>query len=192
MNTKGRPFGPLADLVRQARQAKGLTQRQLSRALRMSEGYVGHLEGGRFRPTVQTLKALASVLGLLYGQLARRGGLHHPGRVRGPHRRQAASPTERNRRPDRRGVRLGEGLRSLRQEQATSRYRGLMSSVGLYPLPTPSMGSAICRPPPNPACLRMPASPCSNKSLSNGTPSSDAVCCEPSGPPSSQAANSSA
>lgn len=74
MNTKGRPFGPLADLVRQARQAKGLTQRQLSRALRMSEGYVGHLEGGRFRPTVQTLKALASVLGLLYGQLAVEAG----------------------------------------------------------------------------------------------------------------------
>ena len=74
MNPKDRPFGPLAHLVRRARIAKGLTQRQLSRALRMSEGYVGHLESGRFRPTVQTLKALSSFLGLLYGQLAVEAG----------------------------------------------------------------------------------------------------------------------
>jgi transcriptional regulator with XRE-family HTH domain len=69
-----KPFGALADMVRQARLSKGLTQRQLSRALSMSEGYVGHLESGRFRPTVQTLKALSSVLGLLYGQLALEAG----------------------------------------------------------------------------------------------------------------------
>ena len=74
MSTGDRPFGALADLVRQARLGKSLTQRQLSRALGMSEGYVGHLESGRFRPTVQTLKALASVLGLLYGQLAVEAG----------------------------------------------------------------------------------------------------------------------
>lgn len=67
---ENRPFGPLADMVRRARLAKRLTQRQLSRALGMSEGYVGHLESGRFRPTTETLKALSSVLGLLYGQLA--------------------------------------------------------------------------------------------------------------------------
>ena len=61
-------------MVRQARLAKRLTQRQLSRALGMSEGYVGHLESGRFRPTTDTLKALSSVLGLLYGQLAVEAG----------------------------------------------------------------------------------------------------------------------
>ena len=69
-----RPFGPLADMVRQARLSKDMTQRQLSHALSMSEGYVGHLESGRFRPTIQTLKALASALGLLYGQLAVEAG----------------------------------------------------------------------------------------------------------------------
>ena len=40
----------------------------------MSDGYVGHLEGGRFRPNVQTLKALSAVLGLTYGQLAVEAG----------------------------------------------------------------------------------------------------------------------
>jgi transcriptional regulator with XRE-family HTH domain len=47
-----------------------MSQRQLSSALGMSEGYVGHLERGRFRPTVATLKALSSVLELSYGTLA--------------------------------------------------------------------------------------------------------------------------
>ena len=70
MQTADRPFKTLAVAVRQTRIAKGLTQRQLSRALNKSEGYVGHLEGGRFRPTTDTLKALATVLGLLYGELA--------------------------------------------------------------------------------------------------------------------------
>lgn len=74
MTSDSQPFAALAELVRQARLGKGLTQRQLSRALGKSEGYAGHLEGGRFRPTVRTLKDLASVLGLLYGQLAVRAG----------------------------------------------------------------------------------------------------------------------
>ena len=67
-----RPAGPIG---------KNLNQRQLSQALGKSEGYVGHLESGKFRPTVETLKDLASVLGLLYGQIAGGGRLHHPGRV---------------------------------------------------------------------------------------------------------------
>ena len=62
-------------MVRQARVGKNLSQRQLSRALGMSDGYVGHLESGRFRPTVRTLKQLSSVLGLSYGQLAVEAGL---------------------------------------------------------------------------------------------------------------------
>ena len=74
MDRANRPFGPLADLVRRTRLSKGLTQRQLSRALGMSEGYVGHLEGGRVRPTVGTLKAISSVLGLPYGRLALAAG----------------------------------------------------------------------------------------------------------------------
>lgn len=64
------PYRRLSDLIRRARLAKGLTQRQLSRALRMSEGYVGHLERGQIRPNIETLKALAAHLGLLYGELA--------------------------------------------------------------------------------------------------------------------------
>ena len=60
----------LARMVRRARVSKGLTQRQLSRLLRMSEGYAGHLERGGIRPNVETLKALAATLGLVYGELA--------------------------------------------------------------------------------------------------------------------------
>ena len=60
----------LARMVRRARLSKGLTQRQLSRLLRMSEGYAGHLERGGIRPNVETLKSLAAALGLVYGELA--------------------------------------------------------------------------------------------------------------------------
>ena len=74
MVTHRRPFTNLAALVRSTRMARRLTQRQLSQALGRSEGYVGHLESGRFRPTVETLKSLAMALGLLYGELAVRAG----------------------------------------------------------------------------------------------------------------------
>ncbi len=70
MTERERTYGGLADMVRDARRGRGMSQRQLSLALGMSQGYVGHLESGRFRPTVGTLKALASALGLLYGALA--------------------------------------------------------------------------------------------------------------------------
>ena len=70
MGKADRRYGALADLLGRARLSKGMTQRQLSRALNMSEGYVGHLESGRIRPNVETLKALAAALGLIYGELA--------------------------------------------------------------------------------------------------------------------------
>ena len=74
MNEVARRFGGLADLVKKARLSKGVTQRQLSRALDKSQGYVGHLESGRIRPNVETLKSLSASLGLLYGQLAVEAG----------------------------------------------------------------------------------------------------------------------
>ena len=61
-----------------------MTQRQLSTALGMSLGYVGHLESGRFRPTASTLKALASVLGLSYGRLAVEAELISPEEFENP------------------------------------------------------------------------------------------------------------
>jgi transcriptional regulator with XRE-family HTH domain len=64
----------MADVIRTARTSKSITQRQLSRAIGKSEGYVGHLERGRTRPNVETLKALAESLGLLYGELAVEAG----------------------------------------------------------------------------------------------------------------------
>ncbi|MCH8061804.1 MAG: helix-turn-helix domain-containing protein [Chloroflexi bacterium] len=74
MSSSQRPFSELADMVRQARLRRRMSQRRLSSALGMSEGYVGHLEGGRTRPTVGTLKAIASVLALPYGRLALAAG----------------------------------------------------------------------------------------------------------------------
>lgn len=74
MTMSSRPYRSLAALVRRAREARGLNQRQLSRALRRSEGYVGHLESGKTRPQPHTLKALSSVLGLSYGELAIEAG----------------------------------------------------------------------------------------------------------------------
>ncbi len=64
------PYEELAEHVRKARAARGMSQRQLSRSLSKSEGYIGHLERGRIRPNVETLKELATVLGLVYGELA--------------------------------------------------------------------------------------------------------------------------
>ena len=74
MTSQNRPFNSLAGIVRQARLNKGMTQRNLSRTLGMSEGYVGHLEGGRIRPNVKTLKSLSEVLGLVYSEIAVKSG----------------------------------------------------------------------------------------------------------------------
>ena len=74
MSTMDRPYLSMANMIRHARLAKDMNQRQLSQAIGKSEGYVGHLETGRFRPTVEALKALASVLDLLYGRLAVEAG----------------------------------------------------------------------------------------------------------------------
>lgn len=70
MSSSNRPYATLADAVRLARLGKGMSQRRLSELLTKSQGYVGHLESGRFRPTVETLKALSLSLDLPYGQLA--------------------------------------------------------------------------------------------------------------------------
>ena len=70
MSRINRPYAALADAVRLARLGRSMSQRRLSQLLGKSQGYVGHLENGRFRPTVETLKALASSLDLSYGQLA--------------------------------------------------------------------------------------------------------------------------
>ncbi len=74
MGTSHRRYVALAEMVRHSRLSKGMTQRQLSRALGMSEGYVGHLESGRIQPSIETLKVLATALGLVYGELAVEAG----------------------------------------------------------------------------------------------------------------------
>lgn len=70
MTSIQQPYAALAEIVRLARSGKDMSQRRLSQLLGKSQGYVGHLESGRFRPTVETLKALAASLDLPYGRLA--------------------------------------------------------------------------------------------------------------------------
>ena len=84
LNTDARPMASLADLVRQARLSRRMSQRRLSHALGKSQGYVGHLESGRFRPNVDTLKALATVLDISYGHLAVEAGYIAPHEFHNP------------------------------------------------------------------------------------------------------------
>jgi transcriptional regulator with XRE-family HTH domain len=53
----------IADVVRRARLARGMTQEQLEEAIGKSGGYIGKLEAGKVnRPLNPTLRALARVL----------------------------------------------------------------------------------------------------------------------------------
>ncbi len=84
MSSDDRAYGALADTVRGAREARGLSQRGLSRGLGMSDGYVGHLESGRFSPTVGTLRALSSALGVSYWELLGLAGYVSADELEGP------------------------------------------------------------------------------------------------------------
>ena len=59
------PIKSLALLVKQAREACGLTQAQVDEAIGMATGYTGMIESGRItRPRQETLRKLGQVLGI--------------------------------------------------------------------------------------------------------------------------------
>lgn len=59
------PAESLPQLLRQAREARGLTQAQVDEAIGMSVGYTGMVESGRItRPRPDTLRKLEAVLGI--------------------------------------------------------------------------------------------------------------------------------
>lgn len=60
----------LADTVRLARIAIGVSQRQLSNILDMSPAYTSHLESGRIQPNTKTLWKISHTLKLSYSHLA--------------------------------------------------------------------------------------------------------------------------
>ena len=60
----------LANLVKEIRLEKKLSQREFSRMLGMSNAYVAHLEGGKIQPSVKTLRNISATLGLPYNRLA--------------------------------------------------------------------------------------------------------------------------
>ena len=50
--------------LREARKLRGLTLHQVATQLRVSEGFISHVEGGRKRPSVDVTIAWAQLLGL--------------------------------------------------------------------------------------------------------------------------------
>ena len=67
---KSRQYSGLANLVKEVRLGKKLSQREFSRMLGMSNAYVAHLEGGKIQPSVKTLRNISTTLGLPYNRLA--------------------------------------------------------------------------------------------------------------------------
>ena len=67
---KSRQYSGLANLVKEVRLGKNLSQREFSRMLGMSNAYVAHLEGGKIQPSVKTLRNISTTLGLPYNRLA--------------------------------------------------------------------------------------------------------------------------
>ena len=65
-----RQYYRLANLVKEVRLGKKLSQREFSRMLGMSNAYVAHLEGGKIQPSVKTLRNISTTLGLPYNRLA--------------------------------------------------------------------------------------------------------------------------
>jgi len=65
-----RQYYKLANLVKEIRLEKKLSQREFSRMLGMSNAYVAHLEGGKIQPSVKTLRNISVTLGLPYNRLA--------------------------------------------------------------------------------------------------------------------------
>lgn len=68
----------VSQLIRQAREGKGLSQEALARAAEVSVSTVIRTEGGRLTPTVPTLFALARVLELDLGTVSASVLQHNP------------------------------------------------------------------------------------------------------------------
>jgi transcriptional regulator with XRE-family HTH domain len=57
------------EVIRKARRRLNLTQHQLAERIGVSNPFIGHLESSKRRPSDQTLRRLADVLGLEYAEL---------------------------------------------------------------------------------------------------------------------------
>ena len=70
MTSEDPPYSQLAEVVKEARTGRKLSQREFSRILGMSNAYVAHLEGGKIQPSVKTLRNISSALEISYNSLA--------------------------------------------------------------------------------------------------------------------------
>ena len=71
--------GGLGRRLRQARELRGVTVRGLARAVGVSASMISQIEHGRVMPSVGTLYAIASELGLMLDDLFHGGGERPPG-----------------------------------------------------------------------------------------------------------------
>jgi transcriptional regulator with XRE-family HTH domain len=78
MGRRLEPQEALGRAVRELRQQRGLTQRQLAQAADLNETWVSHIEAGRTNPAWGTVARLARALGVEVSQLAA-----HAERLRG-------------------------------------------------------------------------------------------------------------
>lgn len=62
---------PLAQLIRSAREAAGLSQEQVAKAVGVSQGAVSMWEVGQSRPALNRISRIADVLGIDDGELTR-------------------------------------------------------------------------------------------------------------------------
>jgi ribosome-binding protein aMBF1 (putative translation factor) len=86
----------LGRMVRELREARGLSQRELAERMGTTQSVVGRLEAGGSRPTIVTLDRVAHALGLQlevrFHDVHRSPGEPHAKRSRGKVARAAAGP----------------------------------------------------------------------------------------------------
>jgi transcriptional regulator with XRE-family HTH domain len=68
-NGQAPEYGDMGDRLREARQARGLSLRALAEQLGVSPSLISQVETGRARPSVSTLYAIASTLGISLDEL---------------------------------------------------------------------------------------------------------------------------
>ncbi len=110
------PSSPLGERLRKERDRLGLSLRELARRLEVSPSLVSQIETGKIQPSVRTLYAIVSELGVSLDELFAPPEADRPETASDPHRRAARSAappsTDRVQRAhDRRAIELESGVR---------------------------------------------------------------------------------
>jgi transcriptional regulator with XRE-family HTH domain len=68
MNKESREFGRN---MKRIRTAKGLTQGDISRSLKLARSFITNIENGKANPTLSTINKLAKAIGVSAGELVK-------------------------------------------------------------------------------------------------------------------------